>query len=278
MDRTALHLELRNALGLSDELSRHTHARGDDMLTGHFQALETQLRELERVVGQAHDGELAAQPVASAELERMAASLARLRARVPAELRGRVRVLLGSVRRVARGVASPRERVPSKPFFALPLARVLPQVLHSAIDLAAGLALLASSGLARTTAGRAAGAVLGGVTLGSLATSDTDAAPVKALSVETHEKIDWTTGALAAVLPFALGYAKKDPVVAAIHVGCGLATLASSLVTDYRATNGVTHPRRSHGGPHRDARLPPMADAQGRPLEGLASAGTNWNV
>ena len=34
MDRTALHVEIRNAISISDELSRHEHALGEDELAG----------------------------------------------------------------------------------------------------------------------------------------------------------------------------------------------------------------------------------------------------
>lgn len=278
MDRTALHLELRNALGLADELARHTHARGDDLVTGHVQGLATLLGELERHVGQSHEGVLVPRLDSARELDHKMAALVALRPRVPGELRRRLRVLLASSRRIARGVSWPGKDVPAKSLFSLPLARVVPQAVHSLVDVGAGVGYLASAGAARTTRAQVVGLALGAVTIASAATSDVKHAPLHLLAVETHEGLDLVTGIAAAVMPFLLGYARRDPLAATIHVACGLATIASSLLTDYRADRGITRPRRSHGGPEAGAAQPVVADTTGRPLEGLSSAPTAWDA
>ena len=46
---------------------------------------------------------------------------------------------------------------------------------------------------------------------------------------------------MAIAAPFVLGYYKKDPAIAAIHVMLGASTILVSLFTDYRAAEGVGH-------------------------------------
>ena len=74
----------------------------------------------------------------------------------------------------------------------------------------------------------------------------------------------WLT-AIAA--PFVLGYAKKDPLAALLHVGLGLGTLVTSLLTDYRADKGVAWPMRSRGGP----RVGPAGEKHGIRVGGAAN-------
>jgi hypothetical protein len=123
--------------------------------------------------------------------------------------------------------------------------------------------------------GLALGAGIGGAS----AITDYRLSAVKLLPIELHESLDYAGGLTAIAAPFVLGYVKKDPIAAMIHIGLGIGTVLTSLFTDYRATKGVTWPERSHGGPQlgaptgeRGVRVP---DAQ-RPLEGLSSAPTDW--
>jgi hypothetical protein len=138
----------------------------------------------------------------------------------------------------------------------------------------------ASAVLARTGRGRAVGIALGVGLGGASLAADYRLSAAKLLPIETHEKVDYVTGLTAIAAPFLLGYVKKDPIAAMLHVGLGLGTLVTSLLTDYRATMGVSGPMRSRGGPPlgtpRGPRGIRVDDVQ-RPLEGLSSARTDWN-
>jgi hypothetical protein len=250
MDRTALHLEIRNALSISDELSRHQHHLGQDELAGCLAALRGTLSELERDVGRSHADATAPEPATVEAVERALQSLIIRRQDVPKSLRARTEQLLASAERVSIGLWDPSERVPSKPVFGgLPLARVLPQDVHSVLDYVHAACFLASAKLARTGRARAVGVALGIGLGGVSAVSDYRLSAAKLLPIELHEKLDYVSGLTAIAAPFVLGYAKKDPIAAMLHIGLGIGTLLTSLVTDYRASKGVTWPVRSNGGP-----------------------------
>jgi hypothetical protein len=289
MDRTALHLEVRNALSLSDELSRHEHARGDQDFAAHLSALRTLLGDLERDVGRYHDRALAAETGPAEHVALLVEGLRERRSRIPSGLRHRLELLVASADRVRQGLEKPEGRVPSKPVLGLPLARVVPQDVHSVLDYAGALGYFASAALARTPEGRAAGIALGSSVAGVSLVTDYRLSAVKILPIEMHEVLDHVSGLSAAAAPFLLGYAKKDPVAAVVQIATGLLTVVASLFTDYRASVGVTRPLRSKGGPDAGAtnetatrgssrstggrvRVP---DAQ-RPLEGLSSAPSDW--
>lgn len=279
MDRTALHLEVRNALSLSDELSRHEHARGDQDFAAHLMALRTLFSELERDVGRFHDRALAAETGPAEHVGLLVEGLRERRRRLPVELRHRLGLLVASAERVQRGLEKPTGRVPSKPVLGLPLARIVPQDIHSGMDYASSLAYLASAWLARTPEARAMGLALGSSVAGVSLVTDYKLSAVKLLPIEVHEVLDHASGLSAAAAPFVLGYAKKDPVAAVVQIATGLLTVVASLFTDYRASNGVTRPLRSKGGPQRRESLGAsrvrVPEVQ-RPLEGLSSAPTDW--
>lgn len=280
MDRTSLHLEIRNALSAADELSRHEHYIGDDELAGSMAALRTALADLERDVGRSHADESAPDPDTVASVERALQSLIIRRHDVPRTLRSRMEDLLASAERVSIALWDPTERVPSKPVLGmLPLARVVPQDVHSVLDYVHAAGFFASAKLARTSRGRAMGLVLGAGLGGASAITDYRLSAAKILPIELHESLDYVGGFTAIAAPFVLGYAKKDPIAAMIHVGLGIGTVLTSLFTDYRASKGVTWPHRSQGGPQlgapkgqRGVRVPEVQ----RPLEGLSSASTDW--
>lgn len=282
MDRTALHLEIRNALSLSDELSRHEHYLGEDDLAGSLSALRSALAELERDVGRDHDNLLAPDSDRVEAVERALQSLVIRRHDVPRQLQGRMERLLGSAERVSLGLWDPEERVPSKPVLgALPLARVIPQDVHSVMDYVNAAGFAASAVVARTGRARAVGALLGLGVGGTSAATDYRISAAKVIPIEVHESLDYVSGITAIVAPFALGYVKKDPIAAAIHIGLGVTTLVASLFTDYRATRGITFATRSKGGPE----LGPPKGEKGirvddvqRPLEGLSSAPSVWDT
>ena len=281
MDRTALHLEVRNALSVADELSRHEHYLGQDDLAGGLAALRSALADLEREVGRSHADPTTPQPWIVEAVERALEALLIHRQEVPRALRARTEELIASAERVSIALWDPDYPVPAKPVLGgLPLARLIPQDVHSVLDYVHSAGFAASAVLARTARARAVGLALGaGLGATSLAT-DYRLSAAKLLPIETHEKVDYATGLAAVAAPFLLGYVRKDPLAAMLHVGLGLVTLVTSVLTDYRATLGVARPMRSRGGPPlgppRGERGIRVEDAQ-RPLEGLSSARTDWN-
>jgi hypothetical protein len=278
MDRTALHLEIRNALSISDELSRYEHYLGEDELAGCLAALRSTMSDLERDVGRSHADPTAPEPTTVEAVERALQSLIIRRAEVPRSLRARTEQLLASAERVSIALWDPTERVPSKPVLGgLPLARVIPQDVHSVLDYVHSAGFLLSAKLARTARARAVGTALGLGIGGASALTDYRLSAAKVLPIELHEKLDYAGGLAAIAAPFLLGYAKKDPVAAMIQIGLGLGTVIASLFTDYRASKGVTWPTRSNGGPQPQAGKngPRVTEVQ-RSLEGLSSAPTDW--
>lgn len=279
MERSALHLEIRNALMISDELARHEHSLGKDELAGSLSALRSALGDLERDVGRSYDDFTAPEPAVVEAVERALESLIIRRAEVPRHLRARTEQLLGSAERVSIALWDPEERIPSKPLLGrLPLARVIPQDVHSGLDHfhAAGFAL--SAVLARTTRGRAVGAALSASLFGMSAVTDCRASVTKLLPIEIHEGIDHAAALTAIAAPFVLGYAKKDPIASMIQIGLGIGHLVTSLITDYRAHHGLTLPIRSKGGPHEDVAAAQQSTRVGVaageirvPLEGVTS-------
>ena len=276
MDRTALHLEVRNALSVADELSRHEHVLGRDDLAGGLAALRCALADLERDVGRSHADPTTPQPWIVEAVERSLEWLLIHRSAVPGSLRARTEQLIASAERVSVALWDPEVRVPSKPVLGvLPLARLVPQDLHAVLDYVHTAGFFVSATLARTTRARAVGLALGAGLGGTSLATDQRLSAAKLLPIETHEKIDYATGIAAVLAPFLLGYVKKDPVAAMIHVSLGLGTLVTSLITDYRADKGVAWPMRSRGGPrvgptHGEPALR-VDDAQ-RPGEGLSFA------
>lgn len=272
MDAFTLHLELRNALSLSDELGRHEHAIGNDSLAGQLAALRTALGELEREAGRSHEAQVPPNPTLIERLERGLGVLRDRLEEVPATLRPRLGQLLASVERIIFVELRPRAPIPSKPLLgALPLKRVIPQDVHSVMDYLVAGAYFVSASLAKTKRARAVGLLLGANVGGVSLLTDYKLSAAKVIPIEVHEVLDHASGAQAAAAPFLLGYAKKDRVAAAIQIVAGLGTILASLFTDYRASRGVGWAIRSRGGPlagrFKKARVP---EAQ-RPLEGLAN-------
>lgn len=268
MDRTALHVEVRNALSVADELSRHEHVLGRDDLAGGLAALRSSLADLERDVGRSHADPTQPQPWVVEAVERSLESLLIHRRAVPPTLRARTEELIASAERVSTALWDPEARVPSKPVLGmLPLARVVPQDVHSVLDYVHSAGFLASAALARTGRARAVGIALGVGLGGTSLVTDQRFSAVKALPIETHEEVDYVTGVVAIAAPFLLGYAKKDPLAAMLHVGLGLGTLVTSLLTDYRAYKGVSWPMRSRGGP----RVGPPTEKRGIRVGGAAN-------
>jgi len=278
MDRTALHLEVRNALSVADELSRHEHCLGHDDLAGGLSALRSALGDLERDVGRSHEDPTTPQPWIVEAVERSLEALLIHRQNVPRSLRVRTEQLIASAERVSLALWDPEYPVPAKPVMGmLPLVRALPQDVHSVLDYVHTAGFLVSASLATTGRARAVGLALGAGLGGVSLVSDYRLSAGKLLPIETHEKVDYLTGLAAIAAPFLLGYAKKDPIAAMLHVGLGLGTLVTSLVTDYRAAKGVAWPMRSRGGPPQRGEHGVRVEEAQRPLEGLSSAPTDWD-
>jgi hypothetical protein len=121
----------------------------------------------------------------------------------------------------------------------LPVARVIPQDVHSVCDysfaMAAGIAGLFGKGLAPKLAGAA---LYSSATLVSLLT-DYRLSIAKLIPIEAHEVIDFAWCGMTIAAPFALGYWKKAPATAITHVVLGSTYTLISLFTDYRAARGV---------------------------------------
>src|SRR5690606_13843639 len=95
------------------------------------------------------------------------------RADVAAPLRVRLGTLFASAERVGFALTHPHASVPSKPLLGvLPLARVVPQDVHSVIDYLSAGAYLVSAKLARTPEARAVGAALAVGVAGTSALTD----------------------------------------------------------------------------------------------------------
>ena len=272
MDAFTLHLELRNALSLSDELGRHEHAIGNDSLAGQLAALRTALGELERDVGRSHERSVSPNPTLVERLERGLAVLRDRLEEIPAALRPRLGQLLACVERIIFVEVRPRAPVPSKPLLGvLPLKRIIPQDVHSVMDYLVAAAYLASARLATTQRARAVGMFLGANVGGVSLLTDYRLSAAKVIPIEVHEVLDHVSGAGAVAAPFVLGYAKKDRVAAAIQIAAGIGTILASLFTDYRAARGVGRAIRSRGGPKAGRFKKQRVGEVQRPLEGLSS-------
>lgn len=126
---------------------------------------------------------------------------------------------------------------PSKPLAKglLPLARVIPQDVHSVMDYADGVNCSAGAFLSDDPRARIASIFLGASVLGVSALTDYRLSVAKVIPVEGHEVLDYAWGAMAIAAPFVLGYWKKSPRVAMMHIMSGAGQILASLFTDYRS-------------------------------------------
>jgi hypothetical protein len=130
--------------------------------------------------------------------------------------------------------------IPARPLLGkLPLARVIPQDVHSVMDYADAGGVLAGAFVSECPKARAASSILGGSGLVASALTDYRLSLAKVIPIEAHEVIDYSFGVCAIAAPFVLGYRKTAPLVAASHVLIGVGTILASLFTDYRAYRGV---------------------------------------
>jgi hypothetical protein len=136
--------------------------------------------------------------------------------------------------------------VPSKPLLkVLPLARIIPQDVHSVMDYIDGATVAAGALMTSCPEARTASWVIGGSGIVASALTDYRISLAKVIPIEAHEVIDYGFGLSAIAAPFVFGYYKTAPVVAAMHIVTGVGTILTSLFTDYRAYKGVGRSRRA---------------------------------
>jgi hypothetical protein len=136
----------------------------------------------------------------------------------------------------------PRERTlshgaPSKELLGvLPLARLIPQDIHSIMDYVDGFAAGGAGLLAEDDrAAQIASLALGASIIGISAMTDYRLSLAKLVPIEIHEVGDYVWGAAAIASPFVFGYWKSAPRTALMHVITGAGSILASLFTDYRS-------------------------------------------
>ena len=125
---------------------------------------------------------------------------------------------------------------PARLMGILPLARLIPQDIHSVMDYGSGL--MAASGAMMSdddAVADIASLALAGSVIGVSAFTDYRLSVAKILPIKAHEVLDYVWGMSAIAAPFVLGYWKRSPRAAMMHVMAGAGTILSSLFTDYRA-------------------------------------------
>jgi hypothetical protein len=139
----------------------------------------------------------------------------------------------GLNRRLSQGI-------PSAPLFkVLPLARIIPQDVHSVMDYMDAAAVASGALMTKCPKATAASWALGGSGIAASALTDYRLSLKRVIPIEAHEVIDYAFAAAAITAPFIFGYYKTAPRVAAMHIVAGVGTALASLFTDYRAYRGV---------------------------------------
>jgi hypothetical protein len=121
----------------------------------------------------------------------------------------------------------------------LPLARVVPQDVHSVMDYLDAGGVMAGAFLDGSTSAKVTSIALGASGILTSALADYRLSLAKLIPIETHEAMDYAFGISAITAPFLLGYYKTSKATAALHIAIGLGTILTSAVTDYRAYRGV---------------------------------------
>jgi hypothetical protein len=135
---------------------------------------------------------------------------------------------------------TPSEGAPSKPLLGtLPIARLIPQDVHSVMDYGNGLMVgIAALFADEDSPAVAASLVLAGSVIGVSALTDYRISVAKLIPIEAHEAIDYVWGVGAIAAPFLFGYWRSTPKTALVHVVFGAGAILASLFTDYRAYRG----------------------------------------
>lgn len=135
---------------------------------------------------------------------------------------------------------------PAEPLLkVLPIKRWVPQDVHSVLDYANGLSALGGYFDADDEAACWASLALGASILGVSAMTDYRLSLVKIIPIRAHESLDYAWGFSAIALPFVLGYWKRSPRTALMHVIAGAGTILGSLFTDYRSYKEERAERRA---------------------------------
>lgn len=135
---------------------------------------------------------------------------------------------------------SARAGILSRPLLErLPLRRWVPSEVHALLDYRGGAVAAVAGQLSRDRVARRAGRLLGASAIGVALFTDARLSLAKLIPIEAHEVFDYVHGVAAVLAPFVLGYARRSPVVATVHVLVGLSALAVALVTDYRCQTGM---------------------------------------
>ena len=117
----------------------------------------------------------------------------------------------------------------------LPIARLVPQDIHSVMDYVDGLSVASGALLDNNTAAFTASIALGASAVATALMTDYRLSAMKLIPIRSHEVIDHVWGLSCIAAPFVLGYWKKAPRVAMTHVMTGAMNILLSLFTDYRA-------------------------------------------
>ena len=123
---------------------------------------------------------------------------------------------------------------PVRPLLGLPLARLVPQDVHSLLDYATALAVAVAGFVARQRRARIAARLVGIAGLAQSLGSDVRLGAVKLMPIEVHEVRDYVWGTVNIAAPFVLGYRRREPIVSAVQIAAGAALILTSLFTDYR--------------------------------------------
>ena len=122
-----------------------------------------------------------------------------------------------------------------KLFGILPIARLIPQDIHSVLDYVDGLTVASGMLLDDNAAACTASIALGASAVATALMTDYRLSAVKLIPIRTHEVIDHVWGLSCIAAPFVFGYWKKAPRVAMTHVMTGAMNILASLFTDYRS-------------------------------------------
>ncbi|MGZ3423087.1 MAG: hypothetical protein ACXWUG_00455 [Polyangiales bacterium] len=235
---------IRAAIGEADELSRRAYADRHEPIAQVLDGLRTALMHVDEAIG----GGRRTGPMVPEILHILDELETHLDHAGP-ELREAYAISLARFHEMANALENEltmmREslEIRSKPLFGvLPLARVVPQDAHSLLDYAAAGLCLGTAVAAESSAAKFAGAALGATALCVSAFTDDRLGVARVIPIEAHAAIDQALGIAAIAAPFALGYWKKDPAIAALHVITGASVIVTSLFTDYRASRGLGRP------------------------------------
>lgn len=231
MAQTQIQRTIRRALSALEELRSQGKASGT--MSDAIESARSTLQKLDREVGERGIGPTFKHEVHGV-IERIESAMSHL----APDQHGHTSKALGMVRMIERQIA-PSLEIPSRPLFGfLPVARVIPQDVHSLLDYTNGFVTLSPAFFSWNFEASAASLALGTSLIGISALTDYRLSLANVIPIEVHEALDYVWGASCIALPFVLGYYKRDPVAAIMHIATGAAMILTSLMTDYRAAKG----------------------------------------